>query len=623
MSGPWEKYQQPQDEGPWTKFSKPKAEPQKPDYEDILNEGSTLKFGPFDTGIGIGPKTTQFLAGMGKRFSDIGTLGMRDETDADKALMDKGAAMAGGAVADLSTLIGGGSALRGAGMLSNLPKLTRVGRSMVMPGTALEAAGVGGAYSGLTTNGDLGDRVKATGIGAASGAAFPVLGAAYKTGKAMIEPLTKSGQEAIAGRVLRRFAGDSADTVAQQLKAPEIFVKGSIPTAGEAANNAGLATLQNGLANTDKGGFGNALDVAQKSNRAARVSALQDIGKDATAIEAAQTAREAASSPLYDLAKQSMVEADGNLKMLLSRPSIKSAWTRAKELAGEEGKRLVVGENAPAAKTSIGLLDASGKEITRDVPEQFAKYSGEGLHYLKMALDDMIETGPIKGIGGAELKALRSTRENLLNWMDNKIPEYGKARKTYADMSKPIAQMEVGQELVDKLRPALSDFGANTRETAATYAKALRDSEVTARKATGVKGATLENTMTPEQMGVITGVAKDLARKASSDDMARGLGSNTAQNLATQNILRQMFGPLGLPQSFAESTFMQTLAKPMNLIYSGIGEQKIADALGRGLLSPQEAARLMTSKKVTPRPLGLLDSLPAIPAAVIGPQFSQ
>jgi hypothetical protein len=143
------------------------------------------------------------------------------------------------------------------------------------------------------------------------------------------------------------------------------------------------------------------------------------------------------------------------------------------------------------------------------------------------------------------------------------------------------------------MQSGLAQFGANTREQASTYANAMMNLDKVAEKVTGIRGIKAKDILTEDQIKTLRGVAKDLARKAKSDDLARGLGSNTSKNLATQNILRQSFGPLGMPQSWAESTMLQTAFKPFNLIYGNVAEPRIASALGSGLLDTGEAQRLL------------------------------
>jgi hypothetical protein len=546
---------------------------------------------------------------------DIATLGTRSfgptggDPEVDRQLMDKGWAQTGGAGADLIGMLGGGALLKA----TNLPYVAAAGDALMKPNTLPKAVASGGAYGGLT---DAESRGMGATYGAIGGALFPVVAAAAKGTKALIEPLTKAGQERIAARVLQQFGGSSIPGAnAQQ------FVPGSIPTTAEAVGNEGLSTLTQAMRNQSPE-FANELADRTASNRAARVAAVRGVAKDDVAMDAASRTRESVAGPLYEAAKQATVKADGKLKMLLTKPSLAGAWKRAERLAAENGEALAFGKNAPAKTVFVGgqqkqvpghhgsktvelpgILDASGNPLTTEQPEQFAQYSGRGLHYLKLSLDDMLDD-PMSGIGRNEKAALMKTKEQLLGWMDTNIPEYGLARKSYADLSKPINQMEVGQALFDKLQSGLSQMGANTREQAATYANAVNDLDGLVAKVTGVKGIKAADVLTADQIASLKGVAFDLARKAKSEDLARGLGSNTAKNLATGNLLRQAFGPLGLPQSWAESTMMQTAFKPFNLLYGNVAEPRIAASLGGGLLDLPEAQRLL--QQVRPNSLSPL-----------------
>jgi hypothetical protein len=95
-------------------------------------------------------------------------------------------------------------------------------------------------------------------------------------------------------------------------------------------------------------------------------------------------------------------------------------------------------------------------------------------------------------------------------------------------------------------------------------------------------------------ISMLENVAKDLARKAKADDLGRAVGSNTAQNLSAQNLLRRALGPTGLPQSWSESTALQTLLSPVSAAYRvGGAEKKIMDKLASAALTPEEAAFLL------------------------------
>jgi hypothetical protein len=559
----------------------------EPEPEKIDPMKGGLEFRPFgiDTGVNMPESMSNFFAGMGKRFSDIGTLGLRDKPASDDQLMENGWAQAGGVGADLVGVLGGGAALKGLGAVAKVPSLVRAGQALMTPNTLPKAVVSGAGYGAATTSGGVAERAKAAGWGAAGGALFPIVGAAAKGTKALVEPLTKKGQERIAARVLQQFGGDDL------LRAnPQVYVEGSIPTTAEAVGNEGLATLTQGLRNNSPE-FANALAERGAANRAARVAAVQSVAGDDIALAAAKEARDSAAESLYGKAMQSDAMRLGLAKEQAQQ--LKSVMTGAPvpnvELEATPGIKMLM--SRPAFKAAL----ADGKTLATDLGEEFAPNSLKSLHYAKLAIDDALngKSGTGSALSNYSKTALTKIKAQLLNEMETISPAYRNARLTYQDMSKPINQMEIGQELFNKMQSGLAQFGANTREQASTYANAMMNLDKVAEKVTGIRGIKAKDILTEDQIKTLRGVAKDLARKAKSDDLARGLGSNTSKNLATQNILRQSFGPLGMPQSWAESTMLQTAFKPFNLIYGNVAEPRIASALGSGLLDTGEAQRLL------------------------------
>jgi hypothetical protein len=559
----------------------------EPAPETINPMEGGLEFRPFgiDTGVNMPESMSNFFAGMGKRFSDIGTLGLRDKPASDDQLMESGWAQAGGVGADLVGVLGGGAALKGLGVAAKVPSLARAGQALMTPNTLPKAVLSGAGYGAATASGGVGERAKAAGWGAAGGALFPIVGAAAKGAKALVEPLTKKGQERIAARVLQQFGGDDL------LRAnPQVYVEGSIPTTAEAVGNEGLATLTQGLRNNSPE-FANALAERGAANRAARVAAVQGVAGDDIALAAAKEARDNAAESLYGKAMQSDAMRLGLAKEQAQQ--LKSVMTGAPvpniELEATPGIKMLM--SRPAFKAAL----ADGRTLATDLGEEFAPNSLKSLHYAKLAIDDALngKSGTGSALSNYSKTALTKIKAQLLNEMETISPAYRNARLTYQDMSRPINQMEIGQELFNKMQSGLAQFGANTREQASTYANAMMNLDKVAEKVTGIRGIKAKDILTEDQIKTLRGVAKDLARKAKSDDLARGLGSNTSKNLATQNILRQSFGPLGMPQSWAESTMLQTAFKPFNLIYGNVAEPRIASALGSGLLDTGEAQRLL------------------------------
>lgn len=511
------------------------------------------------------------------------------------------------------------------------PIATGVGEalpSLVIPGGgAATAAGtvarlaLAGALPGALEYGTAEERLKRAAAGSAANVAggvlipklvqvtanaVPAIGRAVR---AVAEPLTQNGRANIAGRTLNAAAGQDAAGAASRLASASELIPGSLPTAGQVAENGGIAALERSVAQSQPAEFA----ARGMDQSAARVAALRSIAKDQPALAAATAARDAAAKPAYQAAFSQSVDVDGPLKALLTRPSVQAALARAQKIAQEDGRSfgLTAEQQVPAS----AILDASGNPVRAafSVP---GKVTGQTLQDLKMGLDALL-SDQTTGIAGKEADLIKSTRGQLLNWMENKIPGFQGARTGYAANSAPINQMQIGSELMDKLAPALSDYGALGRETAAKYAQALRDAPALARNATKFPGAKLEDIMTPEQMGLINNVARDLARKSNAQDLGRGVGSDTFQKLSMSNIAERSGAP-GVVNAALNLPGVNRLAK---FAYSGPDEQ-IQTALARALLDPKTAAALMTRPGAALQPAipfrQILQSAPSAPTQITG-----
>lgn len=438
-----------------------------------------------------------------------------------------------------------------------------------LAGSAVIGAGLGALQPSTSTGETLGN----IGLGGATGPASVLAGRGLVAGahglRSLIEPFTKGGQERIAGRTLTAFAGGpkAAQAAIDAIDNASPPLPGAQPTTAELANNAGLAQLERTLKNNPE----LATQFADRSmaNKNAILNVLDDIAGDSSKMTAAKSARDVASAPLYEAAKNAKVRADSELGKLLARPSMASAWGRAEKLAAEAGD---------------------------DIGTRGAEVSGKTLHYLKMAMDDIADDPRTAGIGAHEARAVIATRNKLVEWIDSKIPEYATARETFKQGSRPINQMQIGKELRDKLQPAMADFGANTRIRPQSFAQAMREGDDLAASATGFSGAKMADVMDPSQMRALNQVGEQLARRANADEFGRAVGSNTGQNIVSQNVLRQFLGPFGLPESSmqraAESTLMQSVMRPAGFA-AKLGEERVLQRLAAAGLNPKEARRLL------------------------------
>jgi len=572
----------------------PTGSPEAKAARDPSAGASTLRPFGLNTGIPIPQGVNRFLAGAGKATEDIGRglgqmIGLESRADVqasrtrDVPLMNTGAGKAGvitGTVADL------------------LPTAFIPGANTIA-GSAAIGAGTGLAQPSTST----GETIRNTIVGGVLSPAALLAGrglaAAYQGAKGAIEPLFRGGQERVAARTLQAFAGDpaAAQAASANLANAPAVLPGVQPTAAEIADNAGIAQLERSLRNNPE--YLNALTARNQANRAAMTTAIENISGTPALRDAAIQARSAAAAPLYQQAAQTVVPADAQLGQLLARPSMASAWERAQRLAAENG---------------VQLAQPSANDI-----------SGQTLQYLKMALGDLAEGGVQQGMGAHEQRAIRGTLTALNDWIQGNVPALRQADQAFRTASAPINQMDVATQLRDKLLPALSDFGNNTRLNAASYASALRNGDRIAADVTGLGSSTLANTMTAPQMTTLRQVGEQLARRANADELGRAVGSNTGQNLVSQNVIRQFLGPLGLPQGLgeraAQSTLGQTVLRPAQWI-GAAAQPRIMDRLAQAALNPQEAARLLQLARNNPTILQALLARQGLLSPAIAPAIS-
>jgi hypothetical protein len=269
------------------------------------------------------------------------------------------------------------------------------------------------------------------------------------------------------------------------------------------------------------------------------------------------------------------------IQSLMERPSIQAAQKDAIRLAKENGVAL----------------------------DESAAGSLEGLDWLKKALDNRISVAanPGSSIGKEDLRALVQTKSDLMSVMEQLSPAYKQANDAYGAMSRQVNSMDVARSLLDKLnKPGSQYMAAGTaREMGDAYSGALAKSFDSVKKATGMN-KDITQVMAPQDIGLLENVARDLGRKSFADNAGRAVGSNTAQNLASQNMLRRLLGPTGLPESWAESNVLQGLLSPVQVGSKLSGaDRKIMDRIAEGLLDPMNGAGLLSQPPAI-RNIGLL-----------------
>jgi hypothetical protein len=299
------------------------------------------------------------------------------------------------------------------------------------------------------------------------------------------------------------------------------YVAGGMPTAGVAATPAGstrYAALQQEVANRQA--MTTPYYERDIANKAARERALGTIAQDEAALQRAENVRQAATKPLYGKADKQIIVADDTLNTLLDRPSMEKALARAKQLAAERNETFQIGKNVPEQKVGSAIVDTEGRPLdTKTVPAEYAKFNGKSLHYLKLAMDDLIKDPKTFGLGSNEISAIKNTRGEFLKWFEGKSANYAAAREAYTEASKPINIMQVGQYLEGKLKPAIETPVA---ETAGRFSQALKEAPTTLKQSTGQsRFQQLSEILTPDQVKIVEGIRKDLAREAEFASQAK------------------------------------------------------------------------------------------------------
>lgn len=469
--------------------------------------------------------------------------------------------------------------------------------AMLVPGanTVVGGALIGGATGALQPTDEGENRLANTVVGAVGGAAIPAAIRGAQTIKAAaIDPFTQAGRDRIAGGVLNRATRDPA-AVAQRLQAAQGATPGFNPTAGQAANDAGIAAIERAVRAVDPAGFSS----AEQAQRAALADAVRGLGGDAAQRQALVNAREQAVQQLYNAAKSRTVDGDATLNALLQRPTVQEGMGAASRAAQDEGRNFALSAGRPAQTVSSGVLDAAGNPITSTIPAQPARYSGQALHDLKMGIDAAISGQPAPGMAARSSAAQNQARSDYLAWLESKLPEYQQARTTFQQMSQPINQMDVGNAMAERFIPALyRDMPAPQQLNSASLARAVTDQgDNIAREATGMRNATLEGVLTPQQRAVLNGVLSDAQAMKVGENMGRGAGSDTIQKTAMSHIAAEA----GIPNWMASLMRVPGgWAKRAGDAIYGNADEQVRQRLAEALIDPRQAAAVMNSAGANP-----------------------
>lgn len=567
-----------------------------PEFDTVAQAYKLAKIDPkpkTEPGMGAAdvPWYENLAAGVGKSMYDAGRgigqlVGAVSQEDIKKARQQDAALMdtTAGTIGDIGGTVGmallPGGALKAAGAVAKSPAMSALGGTLLAPKTIPSALAVGGGMGFIQTAESFGERATNTGIGAAATAVVPAASRAWSAAKSAVEPFYESGQQQIMGRALNRAAGDQAPQARAALAGASELVPGSLPTAGQASGNAGIAALERASSAIDPT-VTTAYAERMAQQNAARVNALRDMAGTDGQRALFSADRETAAQQLYDTAYKAGVD--------LRRDAATGQFlTKAQQAArkGEITKLMQTPAMQEAADKAMNLM-----RNDPNLKGQVLNPAGsvQGLDYTRRALSDMIGSAQ-----GNEQRILINLRERLDTTLNTISPKYAEARTTFAEMSKPINQMDVAQHIADRSIRPLDDVIKPGQ-----FAGLLNDQ--TAKTATGFKGATLDKVMSPEQIGLLGAIKDDLARAEFAKNAGRGAGSDTVQKMAYSNILEGAGIPTWL-QNLSVAQIGGNLAGRAGDAVYGRANRDMATKLAQGLLNPSEAAQWMALAKQTQDP---------------------
>lgn len=489
------------------------------------------------------------------------------------------------------------------GVGGGLAKLAQAARLSPAAITALQTSGIGKQSANLLTRIASGGAVGGVsagmvdpgdaGIGAGIGAGIPAAGAAIRAAvPAMQRGLDVMGRPTVVGRqgaavrLLQRAGVDSG--MAGKL-GPAKTVTGASPTLAERIplddpnTAARVAHIQDAL-RTSNPDFAAEMASREVSNNAERVNTLRALAGSDGGRDFAVANRAGTSGPMYQEAFEASPGAantsERELRSLLRTPALREAAERARNNAANTGR-------------NVGPSNASG--------------SVEGLHQMKMALDDMISKAKAKATGAADNEAagLVAAQKRLVGYIESVSPEYASARGVHRQMSVPINQMDVAGQLLEKGSAPTSELDGVPRLLPNSYTLQLGADNALVKAATGRDLGSLEQVMAPEQLNKLRAVGSELDRYAAVGRAANGPGSATAKRMLqsksgmlrnTESGNKLVLGALAIPTGG-----LSALALAGQEV-SGHLTRKTQEELGNLLLNPAALDALMKAqiKTLTP-----------------------
>lgn len=491
------------------------------------------------------------------------------------------------AVGTAPALVLGGEVLGAAGpvgefLAGSAGKGVGIGNKLVRASSLASSGALEGAEAGALTSGSNDQGVGTNMLrGAEAGAILKPgiaggLGAGRWAGglaRDLVDPFTTGGKERITNKVLGELAADGPRTLDTTA-----YVPGSEPTLAQATANPGLAAAERAVSAVRPTQF-----VAKgQANAEARNMAMEALRGDQQSLDDLIKARSSIADKARDAAFKNTTHAD-----------VAPVVDKIDEiLASPSGQRdTVVKALTNIRKKLVEEIDlGNGQTVLH--PQSDAKQ----LYGVRQAIADMLSPAAHNTDSNAQLaaKELGDVKSVLDKSIEAAAPGFKKYLKTFETASRPIDEQKFLQGL------KLTDVNGNV--TLSRVDAALES----IRKAKLKPGTSDAKSVSPDTIKALQDLKADLQR-AGNSSLGKGIGSNTFQNLATNNIMGRMGLPAAAGLTLHGNPIIGAAMGLGKLAYSAQNEPMLA-MLENKLLDPAYGAAALNPAQAAP---GMLQRLAA------------
>ncbi len=390
-----------------------------------------------------------------------------------------------------------------------------------------------------------------------------------------VKPFTTSGREQIVGGLLTENTSNVPAAI-QNLDNIKTYIPNSPVTTGEAAKDAGLASLQRGQRNQGNNPFAN----IESQQNAARQEALTALAGTPQELQGAVQNRSTVTSPLYEQAQTEFL-AGKNYNTILAKidSALENVGTNTQ--AGKELLKMKsdIQASLPSSSTiKTGLLDANGTPITKTTTE--ATKQGGLVQLYRELRDRAAKTSELDGAYPSAVRGVvKPIISDLGKSLESQSPSLSAANQKFRELSPEIEQMQLLQDLQQRVSLTGSpdirtgyEFVSQPKLTGA-----LRDGN-----------GELAQTLTPKQMNGLRNVAADAERSAALNSRTvRPTGSDTVANANGANIVKQ----------FLSEHAVGKLPLGIGRVVQSMSEKQVQELTLEALKDPQLARRLLVEFK--------------------------